>query len=141
GSWGRSQLSELAGTFAGIVTVEVAADAVEPLEEALRGLQGVLETSVRRLGAEPPHPPADGPVAHLNLVGHDQPGIVREITGVLTAAGVSVERLQSSVVPTPQGGGDLFQARALLRAPEGADLDGLRSALEELAQELQVDLS
>ncbi|WP_131105367.1 glycine cleavage system protein R [Ornithinimicrobium sufpigmenti] len=141
GSWGRSQLSELAGTFAGIVTVEVAADAVEPLEGALRGLQGVLETSVRRLGADPPPQPADGPVAHLDLVGHDQPGIVRQITGVLAAAGVSVERLQSAVVPTPQGGGDIFQARAVLRAPEGADLDGLRSALEELAQELQVDLT
>ena len=141
GSWGRSQLSELAGTFAGIVTVEVAPDAVAALEGALRDLPGGLQTSVRRLEAEPQQPAAGGPVAHLDLVGHDQPGIVRQITGVLAAAGVSVDRLRTAVVPAPQAGGDLFQARALLRAPDGADLDGVRSALEDLAQELQVDLA
>lgn len=141
GSWGASQLAELAGTFAGVVTVEVGPDAVDGLEEALRGLQGVLETSVRRVEQDAPAAAADGPVAQLDLVGHDQPGIVRQITGVLAAAGVSVERLDTSVVPAPQAGGDLFQARAVLRAPAGVDLDRLRSRLEDLAQELQVDVS
>ncbi|QFG69128.1 glycine cleavage system protein R [Ornithinimicrobium pratense] len=141
GSWVRSQLSELAGTFAGIVTVEVPPDAVEPLKGALRGLQGVLETRVRRIDEDPPRPAAEGAVAHLELVGHERPGIVRQISGVLAAAGVSVERLQTAVVPAPQAGGDLFQARALLRAPAGTDLDRLRSALEDLAQELQVDVA
>lgn len=141
GSWGTSQLAELAGTFAGVVTVEVDAGAADGLEEALRGLQGVLETSVRRVGQETAAPDAEGPVAQLDLVGHDQPGIVRQITGVLTVAGISVERLDSSVVPAPQAGGDLFQARAVLRAPAGTDLDQLRSGLEALAQELHVDLT
>lgn len=141
GSWVRSQLSELAGTFAGIVTVEVPPDAVEPLEAALRGLPGGLETRVRRLGDDPQRPAPEGPVAHLDLVGHDQPGIVQQITGVLAAAGVSVERLQTAVVAAPQSGGDLFQARARLRAPAGTDLSRLRSALEDLAQELQVDVA
>lgn len=141
GSWGASQLAELDGIFAGVVSVEVDPGAADGLEEALRGLQGVLQTSVHRVGQEPPATAADGPVAQLDLVGHDQPGIVRQITGVLAAAGVSVERLDSSVVPAPQAGGDLFQARAVLRAPAGADLDPLRANLEELAQELQVDLT
>lgn len=146
GSWGASQLAELAGTFAGVVTVEVDPAAVDALEEALHGLRGVLQTSVHRVGQDAAAsvavaPVTEGAVAQLDLVGHDQPGIVRQITGVLAAAGVSVERLDTSVVPAPQAGGDLFQARAVLRAPADADLDLLRASLEDLAQELQVDVT
>lgn len=143
GSWGRSQLARLAGTFAGIVTVDVPEDRVDALRAAVGGLGGVLETTVR-VAPDPDGPTeeaAEGPVLHLDLIGNDRPGIVREITGTLAAHRVSVEDLQTKVVPAPQAGGDLFTARAAVRAPAGADLGALREALEHLAGELLVDLS
>lgn len=146
GSWGRSQLAELAGKFAGIVTVEVPSRAVEDLTTALGELTGVLETTVQRADedAAPATPASDaeevGRTLHLDLVGHDQPGIVQQITATLSDVGVSVDTLETRVVPAPQAGGDLFEARARLVLPDG-DTDRLRSALEDLARELQVDLS
>ena len=78
---------------------------------------------------------------HLDLIGNDRPGIVKEISAVLAAQQVSVEDLQTKVVPAPQAGGDLFAAKVRLRAPASTDLSALRAALEELAAELLVDLS
>ena len=139
GSWGRSQLAELAGTFAGIVTVEVPQDRAETLTRALQGVDGV-EVTVHAARADA-EPAPQAQLFHLDLVGHDQPGIVRQITGVMAAQQVSVETLETRVVPAPQAGGDLFEARASLRAPEGGDVQGLQRALEDLARELQVDVS
>jgi glycine cleavage system regulatory protein len=143
-SWGRSQLAQLAGTFAGIVTVDVPDERAEALARAVGDLEG-LDTTVRSaVGAPADDGPArqvEGATFHLNLVGHDQPGIVQQVSGVLAGQGVSVELLDTRVVPAPQAGGDLFEARAVFRAPQDADLGRLTSALEELARELQVDVT
>lgn len=143
GSWARSQLAELAGMFAGIVTVEVPADRSAELTEAVKGLHGVLETTVREAGSAPGAvAPAEraGQTLHLDLVGNDRPGIVQEITGVLAAQQVSVESLQTRVVPAREYGGVIFEARAAFRAPDDIELDALQEALERLANELQVDI-
>ncbi|WP_298890440.1 ACT domain-containing protein [uncultured Serinicoccus sp.] len=145
GSWERSQLAELAGKFAGIVTVDVPDSRSRSLAEALGGLGGVLETTVHLVGedelvATAPAGP-EGDLLHLDLVGNDRPGIVKEITGILAEHEVSVEDLQTKVVPAPQAGGDLFAAKVRLRAPADTDLSALRRALEELAAELLVDIS
>jgi glycine cleavage system regulatory protein len=139
GSWGHSRMAEMEGTFAGIVTIEVPAEATAALREALLPLEGILTVTVRT--ADPAAAPDPGGAAlHLDLVGHDRPGLVKEITAVLAAQQVSVEALDTRTRPAPQAGGDLFEARARLRAPQGADTGALRLALEELAAELQVDL-
>ncbi|GAA4882719.1 glycine cleavage system protein R [Serinicoccus chungangensis] len=143
GSWERSQLAELAGKFAGIVTVDVPDSRSQALAEALGGLGGVLETTVHLVGDDAATGPARpaGDLLHLDLVGNDRPGIVKEITGILAGQQVSVEDLQTKVVPAPQAGGDLFAAKVRLRAPAETDLSALRRALEDLAAELLVDIS
>lgn len=141
GSWGRSQLAQLAGKFAGIVTVDVPDGRAAALTEAVGGLEG-LATTVQTAGdGAPAGGEGAGETFHLDLVGHDHPGIVQQITGVLARQKVSVEALDTRVVPAPQAGGDLFEARAVFQAPADADVDALKQALEELAQELQVDVT
>ena len=143
GSWERSQLAELAGKFAGIVTVEVPDGRSRALAEALGELGGVLETTVQLVGDDADAGPGavpEGDLLHLDLIGNDRPGIVKEISAVLAEQGVSVEDLQTKVVPAPQAGGDLFAAKARLRVPGTADQGALRQALEALASELLVDL-
>lgn len=140
GSWGRSQLAQLAGMFAGIVTVEVAEDRAEHLASALRSVEG-LDTTVRSGGEDTPAAAEEGETFHLDLVGNDHPGIVQQISGVLAEQQVSVEALATRVVPAPQAGGDLFEARASFRAPADVDVTALQQALEDLARELQVDVT
>ncbi|HEX6886721.1 MAG TPA: ACT domain-containing protein [Candidatus Nanopelagicales bacterium] len=140
GSWERSQMSRLAGKFAGIVVVTVPDDRATGLGRALAQLddQG-LGVTVERGSDEPPA----GPTLHrlqLELVGADRPGIVHDISRVLAARQVSIEELQTATREAPMAGGMLFEATAALLAPQDVPLDELQGVLEELANELMVDL-
>lgn len=137
--WQRSQMSRLAGKFAGIVEVVVPAGKVDDVMAELEGLaaQG-LAVSVARTStplARPTHR------LSLELVGADRPGIVAEISALLSARQISIEELTTSVADAPMAGGTLFEARAVLAAPTSADEAELRAALEELADELMVDVA
>ena len=137
GSWLESQLARLAGTFAGIVLVEVQADRVESLRQAFAGLSDVVEVGVKDAAVDAP---IAGRKLVLHLVGHDQPGIVRSVTEALAARGVSIEQLATATVEAPMAGGLLFEADAVLTAPFDVDTDDLQGDLESLARELMVDL-
>ena len=54
---------------------------------------------------------------------------------------VNVEELASERVSAPMGGGTLFQARAKILVPAGANLPAMRADLEKLAADLMVDLT
>jgi glycine cleavage system regulatory protein len=137
-SWERSQMSRLAGKFAGIVLVAVADEQLDALVADLATLQAEgLQVAVER---------TDEPVAReslrlrLELLGADHPGIVAEISASLAARGVSIEELSTDVREAPMAGGTLFEARAVLNAPPATDPEALRSMLEGLADELMVEI-
>jgi len=139
GSWQHSQMARLAGEFAGIVLVSVPTDEVEALERDLAALEGDgLRVDVRR---------TDEPASHqisavgLHLLGTDRPGIVAEISRTIAAHRVGIESLSTSLREAPMAGGVLFEVIAELAAPVDGDLEALRGALEQLADELMVDLT
>lgn len=140
-SWERSQMSRLAGKFAGIVEVGVPTARVE---ELLRDLEQLAEEglSVSANRAAGPSRPA-GQRLWLSVVGADRPGIVAEISSLLSDQGVSIEELGTTVSEAPMAGGMLFEAHAVLTVEEGEGLDTgpLRTALEQLADELMVDVA
>jgi glycine cleavage system regulatory protein len=137
-SWERSQMSRLAGKFAGIVLVAVADERLDALVADLMALKAQgLQVTLER---------TDEPVEreslrlHLELLGADHPGIVAEISASLAARGVSIEELSTDVREAPMAGGTLFEARAVLKAPPAASTEALRSMLEGLADELMVEI-
>ena len=137
-SWERSQMSRLAGKFAGIVLVAVAdekSDALVAELMALRaqGLQVALERTDEPVERESQR-------LHLELLGADHPGIVAEISAALAARDVSIEDLSTDVREAPMAGGTLFEASALLNAPPTTSIDELRWMLEGLAHELMVEI-
>ncbi|WP_018862573.1 MULTISPECIES: glycine cleavage system protein R [unclassified Thioalkalivibrio] len=138
GNWLESRMTQLAGQFAGVVLLEVDAENADALEAALRELAGDgLQVHIQR-GSELP-PAARHPVV-LDLIGHDRPGIVQDITAVLSRHGVSVETLETACEPGSMTGEPMFRAMARLGVPEGLDLHTLQDDLEALANELMVDL-
>lgn len=137
--WERSQMSRLAGKFAGIVEVVVPAGEVDHLAADLGSLTGEgLEVTVARTTA-----PTQTSTHRLTLdvVGADRPGIVADISTLLSARGISIDELATSVTHAPMAGGMLFEAHAALAAPTGVDESELRAALEALADELMVDVA
>jgi len=139
GNWEHSQLAELAGTFAGIVVVSVPDDRVAELREALDLLDGMLKITVHAGAAQPA--PEDRPELTLSVLGNDHPGIVRDISAVLSRHLISIDDLTSQTRDAPMAGGRLFEARVVARVPRDADLAAVRSDLEELAAELLVEIS
>ncbi|MFC7485694.1 glycine cleavage system protein R [Knoellia sp. CPCC 206453] len=146
GNWERSHLSELAGKFAGIVTVTVPEDRADALRAALAPLDGLLAVAVHDTAAGG----ADAELREagearrelrIDLLGNDRPGIVGAVSGVLAKHDLSVAELQSSTRDAPMAGGRLFEATALVTVPAGADLAALQTDLEELATEIMVDVA
>lgn len=140
GNWQRSHMSHLAGKFAGIVVVTVPDNRADDLLADLAPLeeQGLLDVTAEV--AEEVAEIAGVTRLALHLVGHDRPGIVHEVSHALARHHVSIEELETATVSAPMSAELLFEADAVLVAPADASLDGLRTSLEDLANELMVDI-
>jgi glycine cleavage system regulatory protein len=140
GNWLESRMCRLGGEFAGILRIELPVEKRQALIDALQTLQGRGLTVVVRPG-ETAVAATPGRQARLEIVGHDRPGIVREITHALAGAGVNVEEFSSECVSAPMSGETLFKAAARLQLPGGCDAGALKTGLEKIAGDLLVDIS
>ncbi|MGO4872331.1 MAG: glycine cleavage system protein R [Roseiarcus sp.] len=140
GTWLESRLARLAGEFAGIVLVGVPDAKIAALTAALRD----LETAGLRIAVErssETKPDRDHKTFKLEVVGHERPGIVREVTQALTQLGVNIEEFSSNLEGAPFSGAAMFRAAARLRVPNDLPSDDLRKTLERIAHEITVDLA
>ena len=138
GNWLESRMARMAGQFAGIVRIAAPPSAHADLAAALRALEDSgIRVHVADAGGEPV---GTWQTIRLELVGNDRPGIVRDITRLLSGVGVNLERFNTEVIPAPMSGELLFQAQALLAVPQSLSLEDLQNHLEGLADELMVDL-
>jgi glycine cleavage system regulatory protein len=140
GNWEHSQMAELAGKFAGIVVVTVPAHRADDLVDALRALDGLLEVSA--------HPGADVAADQrrwaqlmIDLIGNDRPGIVHEVSAVVSRHGLSIETMTTEVRDAPMAGGMIFDAHVVARIPPSTEQAAVRADLEKLATELMVDIN
>jgi glycine cleavage system regulatory protein len=137
-SWQQSQMSRLAGKFAGIVLVSVAPERVDGL---LADLVALEERGLQVVAARTDEPDErQSHRLHLELLGDDHPGIVAEVSAALAAQEVSIEELSTDVREAPMSGGTIFEARAVLVAPVSTSVDRLRTVLEAIAHDLMVEV-
>ncbi|HPF71861.1 MAG TPA: ACT domain-containing protein, partial [Candidatus Krumholzibacteria bacterium] len=87
GNWLSSSMSNLAGQFAGIIEVAVEDGRRDGLAAAIGALPGLQVHSVQGRGVTPGD---EEPVATIEVVGVDQPGIVRRLTHLLQAHGINL---------------------------------------------------
>lgn len=139
GSWLESNMSHLAGKFAGILRVSIADAQADALVQDLHKLSSVLKLVVEKVNLA--DPPPRQRTLRLSLVGNDRPGIVKEISRALAAAHVNVEELSSQISSAPMSGESLFHAQAVLKVPADLDSGTLQEQLERLADDLIVEIS
>lgn len=140
GNWLESRMAHLGGRFAGILRVQLPAEKQAPLIESLRTLESRGLSVVAQPDPGQPLPP-ERRLMSLEIVGHDRPGIVRQISRALAARGVNLEELRTECVSAPMSGEVLFKATATLHAPGNCDRTQLRLELEKIAADLIVDLT
>jgi len=140
GNWKRSELAEIAGTFAGVVVVEVGEDQVDELLTNLLVLrdQGLHVTAQQ---IEEPTVAPDADEVRLRLTGDDRPGVIHEISTALSDLGISISRLGTVTDLPGDDGGTRFEITALLRVPVGTDLDAALDSIRELSTELGIALN
>jgi glycine cleavage system regulatory protein len=139
GNWLESRMCHLAGEFAGILRADVPGDKENALVLALKALESKGLAIVVRRGQALPAIAAPQMVA-IELIGHDRPGIVRQVSQVLASQGVNVEELNTECISAPMSGEILFKANAKLQLPVNCDLAALRRDLEKIAGDLLVDI-
>ena len=139
-NWAESRIATLEGQVAGLVHFEVPSPNAESMAAALSTLEssGVHVVVARQ---EQIPVPAGRRVIKLELIGHDRPGIVSELSGSLARRRVSIEDLHTEIVDGPTPAEHLFKVRALLVVPESVPNDELRRALEPLIKEMTVDIA
>jgi len=140
GNWIESSMARLGGEFAGIVRVAIASETSKELVIQLQALAADgIDITLRsdKDGEEAPK----GASARLDLVSQDHPGILRDITHVLSEKGVSIEHLETEVTAGSMQGEAMFKAIADLRLPVGLDPADLSEALQETAGDLMADVN
>jgi glycine cleavage system regulatory protein len=140
GNWLESRMCHLGGQFAGIIRVEIDADRAEAVAAAVRALPAQGITVALELEPATAAKPA-GTLGLLELVGHDRPGILHQISRVLAAHKVNVEELSSERVNAPMDGTVLFKARIKVLVPPSVAMAQLRADLERIASDLMVDVT
>lgn len=140
GNWLESRMSQLAGKFAGIVRVSLPGPRIAEFEHALAGLERIGLT-LRLESAPQAAPPASTLPWHLEIIGHDRPGIVHEFAAALAGLRVNVADMRTDIGTAPMSAGPLFSAEADIEVPAALDIDELREALETIADELTIEYS
>lgn len=139
GNWLESRMARLGGHFAGILRVQLPGDRHAAFEKALGELRAVgLGVQVHRDSPSGVTPGVAG--ALLEIVGHDRPGIIREISGALAEAGANVEELESECCSAAMSGEAIFKARFRVSVPANCPLAELRQRIERIAGDLIVDV-
>jgi glycine cleavage system regulatory protein len=139
GNWLESHLSRLGGLYVGSVLVELGAGDVERLRAAVgevdaQGLEVRIAPAVESASAS-------GEIVRFSLVGQDQPGIVHQVTGVLTSLGANIEAFDTRLGIEPHSGAPLFHMEARLRLPPTLRADTVQAALEAISAEIMVDIA
>jgi glycine cleavage system regulatory protein len=139
GNWLESHLSQLGGLYVGSVLVELAAGGVETLRSAARevdahGLDVRIAPAIEAPGEA-------GEALQFSLVGQDRPGIVDQVTTVLSGLGANIETFRTWIDAEPHSGAPLFHMEARLRLPPGREAAEAQAALEAISAEIMVDIS
>jgi len=139
GNWLESRMTRLAGQFAGIVRVQCDESQADALIAALQSTdQSKLSIQVIRDSSEE-LPKRE--TWKVDVIGNDRPGIVRELTAAIAKAGGNVEELTTGLESAPMSGQPMFRACGEISIADGASIDSLTTAIENLGEDLTVDLS
>ncbi|AUJ71341.1 glycine cleavage system protein R [Pseudoalteromonas sp. NC201] len=137
GNWLTSNLSHLAGQFAGIVQVEVAEEHLQEIQDALHKLPGI-DVSVE--SGESLQVQDEPDTLNLIITGNDRPGIVQELATVIRHKGANITHLTSKQRSAPNWGLPIFSAFATVTLPAGTVKENVIEALESITSDLIVDI-
>ena len=136
GNWLASNFSHMAGHFAGFVQIDLPEEKYTQLLDTFSSHSDLqihlVEGSTVNV--------SDEITTQIDIMGNDKPGIVQELTSILAQFNINIVKFDSSCGSAPNWGSSMFKARATISMAKDFDLEPLREALEEVANDLMVDI-
>lgn len=138
GNWLESNMSHLAGKFAGILLISLP-EARQP--ELIKALQDLEAEGIKvQVESSSQLPGNDLSRVTLKLVANDRPGIIGELSSLFARNRVNVEELETGCESAPMSADALFKASATVTLPPDLSRENLRHLLEGLSDDLVVEL-
>jgi glycine cleavage system regulatory protein len=138
GNWLESRMSQLEGKFAGLARIGVGSENVEQLKLALFNLSENKFT----LSIEDAIESVTGDLQQyrLNILGHDRPGIVHEVTRTLASHHINLLEMTSNISAAAMTGIPMFSADVTVEINNQADIEVIDNQLSDIATELGLDI-
>jgi len=137
-----SRMSVLGGEFAMILLVSGEEDATRKIRENISKLED--ESSLVFFCKKTGPPEARAKKASLpyriETAGMDHPGIVHDISKLLSGFDVNIEALDTKVLSAPVSGSPMFKMVARLLVPAEVKISKLKRSLMELGDDLNMDI-
>ena len=135
GKWINSKISHIDDYFAGLIKVEIASDQVERLVADFKALTINVEAVV--LGSA-----LHKTLAHLdlNIDAKDRPGLVHDISQVLSENSIRVENMECHRLGVADVG-TVFTSQFKIAVADNFNKEQLISSLQEISDDLVIDLS
>lgn len=141
GNAGTSRMVRLGGQFAILMLVTLDVDDPSELDTAFEPLvrQGYKITA-GPAGTSPTSTGAGWLPYRIEVTGADHEGIIHEIARGLARLGINIESADTGTIPSPISGSPLFTMTALVAVPSTLDKSEWIAALEEAADQSNVDV-
>ena len=135
GKWVNSKISHIDNYFAGLIKVEIGSDYVERLVADFKSLAinveaAVLDSTLHQT------------LAHLdlNIDAKDRPGLVHDISQVLSENSIRVENMECHRLGLADISGTVFTSRFKIAVADNFDKEQLINSLQEISKDLVIDL-
>ena len=137
GKWLSNKMANLEGRFAAIIKIELPSINTADLKKALADLPDIDATFHPKTSRDsaPRHP------VELKIDARDQPGLVNEITKVISAQDICIDRMSSHRISVPETGSTVFTAELSLTLPAHLGVDAVVADLEALYPHLIVRIA
>ena len=135
-----SKMAVFCGEFTIILLVSGAADALEKVAQSLQSLTaqtGLIFFSKR---TAPRRPPEAALPCRLLASCLDHPGVVHQLSSVLSRMGVNIESLETKTQQSAMSGTPIFELDARLSVPAAVNLHALRQELDTIGKRENIDI-
>ncbi len=135
GKWLVSKINHVEEYMAGLIKVEIETEKADDLIAAFKTLPvNVQSVELKRLPKEKPN--------HLSLSidAKDRPGLVSEISHVLSENSIKVENMECNRIGLPDIGGTVFTSEFQIAVSDAFEKSVLIDALQEISSDLVIDI-
>jgi glycine cleavage system transcriptional repressor len=135
-----SKMAVFCGEFAIILLISGKSSSLSTISQFQREIEVESGLSIKIKTPSSPEPSEFFLPYKLVASCMDHPGIVHQISGLLSGLGINIQSLETVTYPAPVSGTPLFQLKAHLAVPSRTDINGLRERLDHLQREENIDI-